>query len=77
MWVRSQNKEVLANIKAFNIIKDKEKFCITGYLNSVSDNFIYLGKYETKEKAMQVLDELQRRIAKSESGVYQMPEDDE
>ena len=77
MWIRSQNKEVLANIKAFNIIKNKEKFWIIGYLNSVSDNFIYLGKYKTEEKAMKVLDELQCRIARSESGVFQMPEDEE
>ena len=77
MWVRSQNKEVLADIKAFNTFKNKGKFCITGYLNSISDKFLLLGKYETKEKAMSVLDELQCRIARTESGVYQMPEEKE
>lgn len=74
MWVRSQNKEVLADIKAFDTIKNKEKFYITGYLNSISDKFLSLGNYETKEKAISVLDELHCRIAKTESGVFQMPE---
>ena len=32
--------------------------------------------YKTKEKAMKVLDELQCRIARTESGIFQMPEDD-
>ena len=76
MWVRSQNKEVLADIKAFNTIKNKEKFCITGYLNSISDKCLSLGNYKTKEKAISVLDDLQGRIAKTESGVFQMPEDE-
>ena len=35
-----------------------------------------LGDYKTQEKAMSVLDELQFRIARSESGVYQMPKDE-
>ena len=51
MWVRSQNKEVLADIKAFDTNKNKEK-------------------------TMSVLDDLQCRIARSESGVFQMPEED-
>lgn len=76
MWVRSQNKEVLADIKAFDTNKNKEKFYIVGYLKSISDNCFSLGIYKTEEKAISVLDELQCRIARSESGVFQMPEDE-
>ena len=43
MWVRSQNKEVLADIKAFDTNKNKEKFYIVGYLKSISDNCFRLG----------------------------------
>ena len=51
---------------------------ITGYsLGNAIENYIKsLGMYKTKEKAMKVLDELQCRIARSESSVFQMPEED-
>lgn len=74
MWVRSHNKEVLIDVKAFDTVERKDKFHIVGY---VQDNICFnLGIYKTKEKAMKVLDDLQCRIARTESGVFQMPEDD-
>ena len=77
MWVRSQNKEALIDVKAFDTVKDKEKIYIICCQKTIGDNYIYLGIYKNQEKAMQVLDDLQCRIARSESGVYQMPEDEE
>ena len=76
MWIRSKNREVLANVKAIVIDVNTEHhyFAIKGF----SDDMYYLlGVYKTKEKTMSVLDELQCRIARSESGVFQMPEDEE
>lgn len=75
MWVRSQNKEVLIDVKFVSIGHTD----IRG-IGNVKIDEIYnckLAEYSTKEKAMKVLDALQCRIARSESGVYQMPEDDE
>ena len=77
MWVRSQNKEALVDVKAFDIAKRKSNFHIVGYLKSINDNGFYLGIYKTEEQVKKILDELQCRIARSESGVYQMPEDEE
>ena len=79
MWVRSQDKKVLIDAKA---IYWGKKAYVDSYMvytkdllrNTTED--IELGFYKTSKKAMQVLDELQCRIARSESGVYQMPEDD-
>lgn len=76
MWVRSQNKEALVDVKAFDIVKRKANFHIVGYLKSVNDNGFYLGIYKTEEQVKKILDELQCRIARSESGVFQMPEDE-
>ena len=78
MWVRSQNKEVLADIKEITLEEGKCDCCVLGvsYLKSISDNCLRLGIYKTEEKVMKILDELQFRIARSESGVYQMPKDD-
>lgn len=77
MWVRTQNKKALVDVKAFDIVKRREKIYIIGYLKSINDNCFNLGIYKTEEKAMSVLDDLQCRIARTESGVYQMPEDEE
>ena len=79
MWVRSQNKDLLIDVKA---IYWGKKAYVDSYmvytkdllLNTTAD--IELGFYKTSEKAMQVLDDLQCRIARSESGVFQMPEDE-
>ena len=79
MWVRSQNKTKLIDVKA--IYWDKKAY-VDSYMvytkdllrNTTED--IELGFYKTSEKAMQVLDDLQCRIAGSESGVFQMPEED-
>lgn len=81
MWIRSQNKCHLVDIKGCLIDDDSwnDEYNIVGWMcaSSIDDNAWVVGKYETKEKAMKVLDELQCRIARSESGVYQMPEDEE
>lgn len=76
MWIRSKNREVLVNVKAIAIDVNTEHhyFAIKGFSGAM---YYLLGVYKTKEKAMSVLDELQFRIARSESGVYQMPKDDD
>ena len=80
MWVRSQNKDLLIDVK---VIYWGKKAYVDSYMVYTKDLLrnttvdIELGFYKTSEKAMSVLDELQCRIARSESGVYQMPEDDE
>ena len=80
MWIRSQDKTKLIDVKAIYCGK---KAYVDSYMvytedllcNTTAD--IELGFYKTSEKALSVLDELQCRIARTESGVYQMPEDEE
>ena len=62
MWVRSQNKELLVDVDNFNVIQDD--YYYTYAINSgVEDNAYYeLGEYKTKERALEVLDEIQKAI---------------
>ena len=87
MWVRSQDKCRLVDVKGCFIdedthseyLCDEREYNIVGWMyeSSIEVNKWALGTYKTEEKAMSVLDELQYRIARSESGVYQMPKDEE
>ena len=88
MWIRSQNKLTLQNVKRFVI----EQFKIGIYI--VGDGCT-LGVYSTKEKALKVLDEIQHSImtehqfridelnctrnyfGKEYKEIYQMPQDEE
>ena len=53
LWIRSQNKKQLANITGL-IVVDNE---IRGFTNQ-KDHY-ELGTYKTKERAIEVLDEIQ------------------
>ena len=80
MWVRSQDKSCLVDVNCCFIgdclWKENERE-IVGTCESSSEGKLWLlGTYKTQEKAMSVLDELQCRIARSESGVYQIPKDE-
>ena len=55
MWIRSQYKEILTNCNDFYIDKIYSSYTIMG-------NKGILGSYSTKEKAMKVLDMIERYI---------------
>ena len=78
MWIRSQDKDCLVDVKGFSIIdyysKKEPKYEIVGI--SVDSKRWSLGTYNTEEKAMEVLDELENRIIGAEGGVFQMQEDE-
>lgn len=78
MWVRTQDKMNLIEVQGFQIfyIKNKDEEYWEIYTIGIS-----LGKYKSKEKALEVLDEIQKLlIAIPETKipfnniVYQMPE---
>ena len=83
MWVRSQDKDCLVDVKGFSIIdyysygdyySEKEpKYEIVGI---ASGKRWSLGTYSTEEKAMKILNELENRIIGAEGDVFQMPEDE-
>lgn len=89
MLIRSQNKMSLVKFKNIviniNNISGKEIICWS-QMNPGEDEYISLGHYSTKAKAMKVLDMIQEayveyeaeRIYKEgifEIGTFQMPED--
>lgn len=80
MWVRSQDKKSLVDVKGCFIgdCSWKVNECeIAGICESSAECKLWsLGTYKAKVSALSVLDDLQCRIARSESGVYQMPKDD-
>lgn len=72
MWVRSQDKELLIDCKAFAFERErtisfisqgthKREFIGEGSFNITSGGNI-LGEYSTKEKALKVLDKIQEHL---------------
>lgn len=63
MWIRTQNKYILANANSFRICKDSIDdwgyYAINGHYDRYEQE---LGIYSTKEKALKVLDEIQTSI---------------
>ena len=83
MWIRSQDRKTLVNADKFSISKEHEVFRIYS-VNS------FLGEYSTEEKAMEVMNMIQRRIelaikfyeissvfSNESEYVFNMPKDDE
>ena len=73
MWIRRQDKEML--IEAVCIyLGSGNHICAS---TAEGDNW-YIGKYSTKEKALKVLDMIQKLICDYKiRGLFQMPQDDE
>lgn len=61
MWIRSQSKKVLLNVNqvVINNTKDKSEYYIYVYSERGID---ILGFYSTQDKALKVLDEIQRAV---------------
>lgn len=75
LWIRSQDKEVLTRV--VDIWKDADKNEIWSKSSFATKNC--LGIYKTKERTIEILDEIQQYILLPNIGnstyVYQMPKD--
>ena len=76
LWVRTQDKECLTNISNIQYVYKNN---IHG-LGTYYDNLKILGTYKTKERAIEILDEIQdllqnAYIENANRIVYQMPKD--
>lgn len=74
IWIRSQNKEILKEVNDFsildssksakqfvqNFLDDNSKTAIGTFIND--NQFVLLGEYKAKERALEVLDEIQKTI---------------
>ena len=78
LWVRSQDKMNLVKIKQINIDYQNNKQIIANYEPEQYENsscfYELLGTYKTKERALEILDEIQNLMlkgafAKKENGL--------
>lgn len=78
MWIRSQNNHILANVYSLRICKCDIDGCVYYSIHGHYDRYEQeLGEYSTKEKALKVLDEIQKRTEYLYPKAFQMPQDDE
>ena len=59
LWVRSQNKEYLIDARELAYGENFRVPCVLAFIRNTSR---ILGRYHTKERALEVLDEIQKRI---------------
>ena len=58
LWIRSQDKETLIKCEKILVEKGKDMFAILNYIDT--KNWFRLGNYKTKERALEVLDEIEK-----------------
>lgn len=74
MWIRSQDKRLLINVS--NVYVGGMEDNVEIY--QIGEQFNYqLGRYSSLEKALKVLDEIQKRTEYLYPKVFQMPQDEE
>lgn len=55
LWIRSQDKKKLLKATSFELDNDE-----TGiFVNNYDGDYVFAGKYKAKERALEVLDEIQ------------------
>ena len=72
MWIRTQNKEDLIKCQKISIIgPGKDVYLLVELTN---DNYIELGVYKSKERALEVLDEIQAYLENNYLAISDMPQ---
>ncbi len=74
LWIRSQDKDILVKVDSL-LIDDNNNDIYTQCWVGVNLETYTLGKYKSKERALEVLDEIQEKILKIEECVYEMPKE--
>lgn len=94
LWIRSQNKMNLESVHSVDINYLNKKQLICNYepdfIGNQGEYYVLLGEYETEERALEVLDEIQKKInlinlghdfgspmvdLKNPSYIYEMPKE--
>ena len=85
LWIRSQDRMNLVKVRQVSLNYQNNKEIIANYIPDLYENsgeyYEFLGTYETKERAIEVLDEIQDLLQNAYTGnanriVYQMPKDE-
>lgn len=81
MWIRSQSNYILANVNSLRICKGDIDGCVYYSIHGHYDRYEQeLGIYSTKEKAIEVLNDIYFRIKYADIDevlVYEMPKDED
>ena len=87
LWIRSQDKRILQQVNNLYLNANYDNKRISAYVDDFATN---LGEYKTKERALEVLDEIQKKInlinlghdfgspmidLKNPTYIYEMPEE--
>ena len=72
LWIRSQNQTELIKLRELHIAQHDNCHMITDYPKGYGGT--NLGKYKTKKRALEVLDEIAMYLVNSNIIVYDMPE---
>lgn len=75
MWIRSQKRNTLADINFMCMCNESDGWVI--YCESPGGITYRLGVYSSCEKALKVLDEIQKQIEYPYNEVFQMPADED
>ena len=76
LWIRSQDKTTLEKVSTIQLCENPDR---SWFFNT--DLGLILGKYKSKERALEVLDEIQNEISKKNlgypnyTGIYEMPKE--
>lgn len=79
LWIRSQNKDRIVKPNAVMVASFQELVSIHCYIDK--DTNVWLGNYSTKERALEVLDEIQCHLVNINDVrdryfyVYEMPKE--
>lgn len=78
MFIRSQNNYILANVNSLRICKCDIDGCVYYSIHGYYDRYEQeLGVYSSREKALKVLDEIQKRTEYIYPKTFQMPQDED
>ena len=81
LWIRNQDKEILIKIDRIGIEKFDDGYGIVTYERIGTKNEFGLGLYKSKERALEVLDEIQCHLVNINDTrdryfyVYEMPKE--
>lgn len=76
MWVRTQDKEILMKVDNINLgidVDTKKPNRLFTFVDGVTTSFT-LGKYKSKERALEVLDEIQVYLENNYLSINDMPQ---
>lgn len=79
MFIRSQNRDVLINVNdiCFNKLNIHSEIIYQFRCYGYGDDYYILGEYSTEEKALLVLDMIEKVSMYSGNTLFQTPADDE